>query len=85
MGILVSTAFEILSTTNRLKCYTLGQLIFFFGIIFPIKHKVDLKLIRQKIRRRINKDNIHKNIIIIYYNYKVSDKVMLNNKAVYKY
>ena len=34
---------------------------------------------------QINKDNIHKNGIIIYYNYKFGDKVITNNKFEYEY
>ena len=33
----------------------------------------------------MNKDNIQKYILRVYYNYKVGDKVMLNNKYAYKY
>ena len=33
----------------------------------------------------MNKDNIHKNNKIVYYDYKVGDKVMIYNHAAYKY
>ena len=32
-----------------------------------------------------NKDTTHKNMKIVYYDYKVYDKVMLRNKAAHKY
>ena len=47
-GTLATAAFEIRSTENRLKCYSLGQLLFGHDMILLIKHKVDWKLIRQK-------------------------------------
>ena len=53
-------------------------------MIIPIKHKVDWWLVRQKIQAQINKYNIRKNRIILDYDCKVGDKVMLNNKTAYK-
>ena len=46
----------------------------------PIKRNVDLKFIRKKNNTQINKDNISENINLYHYEYKVGDKVMLNNK-----
>ena len=34
---------------------------------------------------QINKDNICKNIKLVYHDYKVRDKIMLNNQTAYKY
>ena len=62
LGILFAAAFEIFSTTNNLKDYSPGNLIFGRDIILPIKHKVDWELIRQRKQLEINKDNICKNI-----------------------
>ena len=59
--ILAAAAFVIISSTNRLKCYSPGQLVFERDIILPIKHEVDWWLIRQWKQAQINKDNIHKN------------------------
>ena len=39
MGILEGVLFEIFSTKNRLKVYTLGQLIFGCDIILLVKYK----------------------------------------------
>ena len=39
-GILAAEAFLIGSTTNRLKLYSPGQLLFVHEMILPIKHKV---------------------------------------------
>ena len=47
-GIFSAAAFAIRSTTNRLKCYISGQLLFGHDVILPIEHKVDWELIRQK-------------------------------------
>ena len=41
LGILATAAFAIITTTNRLKCYSLVQLIFGCNMILPIKHRVD--------------------------------------------
>ena len=41
LGILAAAAFVILSTTNRIKAYSPGQLIFGNDIILPIQHTVD--------------------------------------------
>ena len=46
--ILSAEAFEILSTTNRLKGYSSGQLVFVRDTILLIKNKVDWELIRQR-------------------------------------
>ena len=56
MGILSGTAFAILSTTNGLKGYSPGQLVFGCDMILPIKHKVDWELICQ--RKQIQLINI---------------------------
>ena len=40
LGILAASSFAIISTTNRLKGCSLGQLVFFRDTIIPIKHKV---------------------------------------------
>ena len=48
--ILTAAAFSILSTENRLKDYSPGQLLFGRDIIIPIKYTVDKELIRQQKR-----------------------------------
>ena len=52
-GILDAAAFAINSTTNRQKCYIIGQLIFGRDMITSIKNKVDWKLIRQQKQTQI--------------------------------
>ena len=47
-GILAPAEFAISSTTNRLKIYSLGQLVFDHNIITLIKHKLDWELICQR-------------------------------------
>ena len=81
-GILAAAEFAIISTTNRLKCYSPGQLLFDCDMILPIKNKVGCGLICQKNKAKINKDNIRKNRHRVYYNYKVRDYVMLTNHTV---
>ena len=41
LGILAAAEFPIISTTNMLKCYSPGQLLFGRDMILPIKHMVD--------------------------------------------
>ena len=41
MGILDVSVFAICSTTNSLKGYSPGQLIFVHDMILPIKHRTD--------------------------------------------
>ena len=60
-------------------------MLFGRDMIILIKHKVDWGLIRQKKQTIINKYNIRKNIKLVYQDYKVGDKFMLNNHAAYKY
>ena len=65
---LASTAFAIHSTANRLKCYTLVQLIFFRDTILRVKHNAGWKLILQQNKAQINKSNTYDNIKRVYYN-----------------
>ena len=46
---------------------------------------MDWKLIRQRKQTPINKDNIRENNKIVGHDYKVGDKVFLNNHTAYKY
>ena len=46
-GILAAAEFAIISTENRLKVYSPGQLVFSREIILPIKYTVDWELIHQ--------------------------------------
>ena len=78
-GILAAATFEILSTTNRQRVYSPGQLIFFRDMIILIKHRVDWELIRQRKKTKINKDNTCENKHRVDYDYKVRDKFMLTN------
>ena len=56
-GILSAAEFAICLTTNRQRCYSLGQWIFGHDIILLIKYRMDWILIHQKIRTQINRDN----------------------------
>ena len=84
-GILSAAAFEIHSTTNRIKRYSTGQLVFFRDMILPIKHTVDWELIRQQKQIQINKNNICKNRHTVDHKYKVGDNIMLTKYTAYKY
>ena len=46
--ILLSSDFAIHSTTNSLKCYSPGQLVFGRDMIIPKKYKMDWESICQK-------------------------------------
>ena len=76
-GMLDASEFEISSTTNTQKGYSLGQLIFGRDMILPIKHRVDWEIIRQQKQTQINKDNTCQNRHKVDYDYKVGDNVML--------
>ena len=78
---LSETAFKIRSTTNRLKYYSLGQIIFLRDMIIPKKHKVDWGLIPQQRKTQINKDNILKNSKIVDHDYKLGDEFVITNNA----
>ena len=53
-------------------------------MILPIKHKVYWELLRQRNQAQTSKKNIRKNIKRDEHDYKVGDKVMLNNSNEYK-
>ena len=57
----------------------MGQLIFKCDIIILIKHTEDWQLIPQQNQSQINKYNIRQNIKRVIYDYKIVDKVMINN------
>ena len=78
LGILAVAEFVIHPTTNS---YSPVQLVFGRGMILPIKHKVDRELTRHQKQTQINKYNIRKNRKWFEHDYKVGDKVMLNNNA----
>ena len=54
-------------------------------MVILIKHKVDSELIHQQKQKQINKYNIRKNIKLVDHEYKVVDKLILNNHAACKY
>ena len=49
MIILSAAAFAIRPTTNSMKVYSAGQMIFVCDTILPIKHTVDWELICERI------------------------------------
>ena len=55
LGILAAEALATYSTTNKLKAYSLFQLVFFRDMILLIKHKLNWELIRQQRRRKLIK------------------------------
>ena len=69
-GILAMKVFVIISTENRLKVYSPGQLGFGHYIILLIKHIVYWKLIRQRKQKQIHKYNIHKISKTVDHDYK---------------
>ena len=83
--ILAAEWFSIRSTTNRLKGNIPGQLVFGRDTILPIKHMVNDELINHQNQTQNNKDNTRKNRNRVEHSYKVGDKLMISNHAVYKY
>ena len=81
LGILGVAEFSIFSTTNCLKGYNPGPLVFGRDIILPIKHKADWELIRKQKQTQTNKDIFCGNIKIVDHDYKVGYKFMLTNNA----
>ena len=63
--ILDAESFTIPPTTNRLKVYSLSQLLFCRDLILLIKNRVGWELICHIIQEQINKDNIHENIYFL--------------------
>ena len=82
---LAAAKFAILSTTDRKKVYSPGQLIFGRDMILLMKHKANWKLICQQNQTQINKDNISKNRHRVDHDYKVRDYIMLTKKTAYKH
>ena len=80
-GILSAAYVEIRSTTNRMKVYSTGQLVFGCDMVLLIKRTMHWKLIRQRNQTQINKVNIRKNRNQVDHDYIVGDKVMLNNNS----
>ena len=85
MGILDAAALVNISTKNRLKVYSPGQLLFGRDTILLIKHNLDWELISQQKQTQINEHNIRKNNKGVDHDYKSGDKVMLTNNSAYKY
>ena len=67
-GILAAAAFAILSTSNMLKGFSPGQLVFGHEMFPLVKHTVYWELIGQKTQMHISKYNIHKNSKILDHN-----------------
>ena len=83
--ILAAAALKICYTKNRLKGYSMVQLLFSHDIIILIKHMAGWELICHKNQAQINKDNICENSKIFYHDYTVRDKVVLTNNYAFKY
>ena len=84
-GILEAVSFVFCSTSNKLKVYILGELLFGHDMILLIKYTSDLELIHQQKQVKMNKDEIRENSKIVDHNYKVRYKVVLNNNTAFKY
>ena len=54
-------------------------------MILLIKFKMDWELIHQQNQMKISKDNIIKNSKIVYHDYKVGYKFMINNNTDLRY
>ena len=85
LGILVAALTAVQFTTNKLKFYIPGKLVFIPYMILLIKHAEDWEFIRQWKHMQINKDNILQNSKQVYHDYKVGDKFILNNNDSFRY
>ena len=68
-----------------LKSYSLVQLVFGRDMILQIKHMVGWGLICQKNQTQIDKDNIRENSKRAERDYKVGDKVVLDDNFAFEY
>ena len=84
MDILASNIFKNFSVKNRLKGYSMGQLIFLCDMITPIRNNVDLELVCQKNQTQTNYDSNCYKLNRVDYDYKFGKNVMLKNKADYR-
>ena len=66
-------------------CFISNDPLYGLDIVIPIEHTVDQELICQRNQAQINKADICKNSKRVDRDYKVGDKVMLNNNYVFKY
>ena len=76
-GILDAAAFIIISTENRSKGSSPGQLVLGRDMILPIKYTMEWEFIRQKNQTQINKDNTQKIVKQLTMNTKLEIKSCL--------
>ena len=83
--LLAAASFTIFYTKNRLKVIVWAN-YYLYVILFSWEtNTLEWELIRQQKQTQTNKVNIHKNSKIVYQDYKVGDKTMLNYDAGFKY
>ena len=54
LGILTAAALKIFAAENKLESYIMGQFVFGYDMILPIKNTVDWELYFQKKQTQIN-------------------------------
>ena len=85
LGILAAAAFAMCSMYHTTLCMTPGQLIFGRDMILNMQHLADWTTIKARKQQLICKNIIIENSKHIPYQYKVGDKVMLENHCANKY
>ena len=84
-GILAAAAFAMCSTYHTTLCVMPGQLVFGRDMILNMQHLADWTAIKAHKQQLICKNNIIENKKHIQHQYKVGDKVMLENHHANKY
>ena len=85
LGILAAAAFAMCSTYHTTLCTMPGQLIFGRDMILNMQYLADWTAIKAHKQQLIRKNNIIENAKRIPHQYKVGDKVMLENHRANKY
>ena len=84
-GILAAAAFAMCSTYHTTLCTMPGQLIFGRDMILNMQYLADWTAIKAHKQQLMCKNNIIENTKHIPHQYKVGDKVMLENHRANKY
>ena len=84
-GILIAASFAMHSMYHTTLCMMTGQLIFWRDMILNMQYLADWTVIKAHKQQLICKNNIIENSKCIPHQYKVGDKVMLENHRMNKY
>ena len=84
LGILTAASFPMCSMYHTTLCATPGQLVFGRDMILNMQYLADLTVIKACMQQLIHKNNIIENSKHTPHQYKVGDKVMLENNHTQK-